>query len=159
MVTTTLRINTENSETGINGTHGAIYILNLVERFIGLITQKQIGRSDFASVKEFEKAIYEYIEAHNMTLSRQAPGALLTGDVNAMNRPIMHDLFNNEVSRDIDNVISKTISISKSYDFERFSSIYQQTYRLGLKVCTTYRLNLIRNTVLSSKHAAVELDY
>lgn len=39
--------------------------LNLVERFFGLITDKQIRRGVFTSVKELETAIYEFIDAHN----------------------------------------------------------------------------------------------
>ncbi len=39
--------------------------LNLVERFFGLITEKQIRRGVFTSVKELETAIYEFIESHN----------------------------------------------------------------------------------------------
>lgn len=39
--------------------------LNLVERFFGLITEKQIRRGIFTSVKELEAAIYEFIDSHN----------------------------------------------------------------------------------------------
>ena len=39
--------------------------LNLVERFFGLITDKQIRRGVFTSVKELETAIHEFIESHN----------------------------------------------------------------------------------------------
>jgi transposase len=39
--------------------------LNLVERFFGLITDKQIRRGVFTSVKELEAAIYEFIDSHN----------------------------------------------------------------------------------------------
>mgnify|MGYP006436485983 CR=1 FL=1 len=39
--------------------------LNLVERFFGLITDKQIRRGIFTSVNELEAAIYEFIESHN----------------------------------------------------------------------------------------------
>jgi ribonucleoside-diphosphate reductase alpha chain len=51
----------------------------------------------------------------------------------------------------IDNAISKTINVPEFYEFERFSAVYQQAYRLGLKGCTTYRPNPIRGQVLSSK--------
>jgi phage-related protein len=37
----------------------------LVERFFGLITDKQIRRGVFTSVKELESAIHEFIESHN----------------------------------------------------------------------------------------------
>lgn len=39
--------------------------LNLVERFFGLITDKQIRRGVFTSVAELEAAIHEFIDAHN----------------------------------------------------------------------------------------------
>ncbi len=41
--------------------------LNLVERFFGLLTQKQLKRGVFTSVKELEAAITEYIDRHNET--------------------------------------------------------------------------------------------
>lgn len=39
--------------------------LNLVERFFGLITEKQIRRGVFCSVKDLERKIMEFIELHN----------------------------------------------------------------------------------------------
>ncbi|WP_445364817.1 IS630 family transposase [Microbulbifer sp. ANSA003] len=39
--------------------------LNLVERFFGLITEKQIRRGVFASVKDLEQKIMEFIDIHN----------------------------------------------------------------------------------------------
>lgn len=39
--------------------------LNLVERFFGLITEKQIRRGIFSSVKELEQKIMQFIELHN----------------------------------------------------------------------------------------------
>ena len=39
--------------------------LNLVERFFGLLTEKQLRRGVFTSVKELEKAIMQFIEMHN----------------------------------------------------------------------------------------------
>ncbi len=39
--------------------------LNLVERFFGIITEKQIRRGVFSSVKELEGRIMEFINAHN----------------------------------------------------------------------------------------------
>jgi len=39
--------------------------LNLVERFFGLLTQKQLRRGVFTSVKELEEAIMQFIETHN----------------------------------------------------------------------------------------------
>ena len=39
--------------------------LNLVERFFGLLTQKQLRRGVYTSVKELESAIIQFIDAHN----------------------------------------------------------------------------------------------
>lgn len=39
--------------------------LNLVERFFGLITEKQIRRGIYLSVRELEQKIMEFIETHN----------------------------------------------------------------------------------------------
>jgi len=39
--------------------------LNLVERFFGLITEKQIRRGIFSSVKELEEKLMRFIEVHN----------------------------------------------------------------------------------------------
>ncbi|MBL3619314.1 MAG: transposase, partial [gamma proteobacterium endosymbiont of Lamellibrachia anaximandri] len=37
-------------------------LLNLVERFFGLLTQKQLKRGVFTSVKELEAAIGQFID-------------------------------------------------------------------------------------------------
>ena len=39
--------------------------LNLVERFFGLLTEKQLKRGAFTSVKELEAAIHDFIARHN----------------------------------------------------------------------------------------------
>ncbi len=39
--------------------------LNLVERFFGLISDKQIRRGTFTSVRELEKSIMQFIQVHN----------------------------------------------------------------------------------------------
>lgn len=39
--------------------------LNLVERFFGLLTERQLRRGIFTSVKELEETIMQFIEAHN----------------------------------------------------------------------------------------------
>jgi hypothetical protein len=36
-----------------------------VERFFGVLTQKQLRRGVFTSVKELEKVIMQFIETHN----------------------------------------------------------------------------------------------
>ena len=39
--------------------------LNLVERFFGLLTERQLRRGVFTSVKELEEAIMKFIDTHN----------------------------------------------------------------------------------------------
>ncbi len=39
--------------------------LNLVERFFGLLTEKQLRRGVFTSVRELETTIMQFIETHN----------------------------------------------------------------------------------------------
>ena len=39
--------------------------LNMVERFFGLLTEKQLRRGVFTTVKELEEAIMQFIERHN----------------------------------------------------------------------------------------------
>ena len=39
--------------------------LNLVERFFGLLTDKQLRRGVFTSVRELEKTIMKFIETHD----------------------------------------------------------------------------------------------
>jgi transposase len=39
--------------------------LNLVERFLGVLTQKRLRRGVFTSVKELEAAIMQFIDTHN----------------------------------------------------------------------------------------------
>lgn len=41
--------------------------LNLVERFFGILTQKQLKRGVFTSVKELEAAIQQFVAQHNQT--------------------------------------------------------------------------------------------
>jgi hypothetical protein len=39
--------------------------LNLAERFFGIITEKQIRRGVFTSVKDLEEKVIQFIDAHN----------------------------------------------------------------------------------------------
>ena len=49
----------------------------------------------------------------------------------------------------IDSSISKTINCPENIDFEAFSDVYRQGYRMGCKGLTTYRPNAITGSVLS----------
>lgn len=50
----------------------------------------------------------------------------------------------------VDSSISKTINVSADFPFERFVSVYEEAYRLGLKGCTTFRPNAVTGSVLSA---------
>jgi ribonucleoside-diphosphate reductase alpha chain len=53
----------------------------------------------------------------------------------------------------VDNSISKTINVPRSYGFEEFASIYRRAYQLGLKGCTTFRPNPTTGSVLELEQA------
>ncbi len=54
----------------------------------------------------------------------------------------------------IDSAISKTINIPVGYPFNKFQSLYENAFTMGLKGCTTFRPNPVTGEVLS---AAAEL--
>ena len=49
----------------------------------------------------------------------------------------------------VDNAISKTINVPEEYSFDAFRNLYQRAYALGLKGCTTYRVNPVTGAVLA----------
>jgi ribonucleoside-diphosphate reductase alpha chain len=48
----------------------------------------------------------------------------------------------------VDNAISKTVNVPRDYSFERFRSLYENAYDMGLKGCTTFRPNPVTGQVL-----------
>ena len=56
----------------------------------------------------------------------------------------------------VDNAISKTINVPQGMTFDEFRSIYQQAWQMGLKGCTTYRPNPLRQSVLSTSDGEQE---
>jgi ribonucleoside-diphosphate reductase alpha chain len=50
----------------------------------------------------------------------------------------------------VDNSISKTITVPEDYPFDAFRGIYDAAYQMGLKGCTTYRLNPITGAVVTA---------
>lgn len=48
----------------------------------------------------------------------------------------------------VDNAISKTINIPEQCSFEEFEQIYDLAYEMGLKGCTTFRPNPVREAIL-----------
>jgi len=53
----------------------------------------------------------------------------------------------------VDNAISKTVSVPASCDFETFSGLYDESYKLALKGCTVFRPNPVTDSVLSQPPA------
>jgi ribonucleoside-diphosphate reductase alpha chain len=51
----------------------------------------------------------------------------------------------------VDSSISKTINVPADFPFERFVSVYEEAYALGLKGCTTFRPNAVTGSVLSAR--------
>jgi ribonucleoside-diphosphate reductase alpha chain len=51
----------------------------------------------------------------------------------------------------VDNAISKTINVPEDLPFERFCSLFEQAYELGLKGCTAFRPNRLTGTVLANR--------
>ena len=49
----------------------------------------------------------------------------------------------------VDNAISKTLNVPQDYSFEKFKDVYQQSYKMGLKGCTTFRPNTVTGSILS----------
>jgi ribonucleoside-diphosphate reductase alpha chain len=49
----------------------------------------------------------------------------------------------------VDSSISKTVNVPADLPFERFVSVYEDAYSLGLKGCTTFRPNAVTGSVLS----------
>lgn len=49
----------------------------------------------------------------------------------------------------VDNAVSKTINVPEDLDFERFRTLYELAYDMGVKGCTTFRANPITGAVLS----------
>jgi len=58
----------------------------------------------------------------------------------------------------IDNSISKTINIPKTFPYDDFMTIFEMAYDKGLKGCTTFRPNAVTGSVLSSEEGSRELS-
>ncbi len=57
----------------------------------------------------------------------------------------------------VDNAISKTINVPQDYSFEKFRSLYEDAYRMGVKGCTTFRPTPVRGEILlPGQHGGAE---
>lgn len=59
----------------------------------------------------------------------------------------------------VDNAISKTINVPEKLDFAAYQSVFEQAYAMGLKGCTTFRLNPVTGSVLSVNQGATARPY
>lgn len=73
------------------------------------------------------------------------PPALVTA---AELSPLQHLQMVAALQPYVDNAIAKTITVAEDCDFDDFQSIYTDAYSLGLKGCTTYRVNPVTGSVL-----------
>ena len=55
----------KNKRVQLHFTPTSLSWLNLVERFFGILTEKQLSRGIFLSVKDLETKIMEYLDMHN----------------------------------------------------------------------------------------------
>ncbi len=55
----------KNKRVQLHFTPTSLSWLNLVERFFGILTEKQLRRGIFSSVKDLETKIMEYLDMHN----------------------------------------------------------------------------------------------
>lgn len=56
----------------------------------------------------------------------------------------------------VDSAISKTINVPGAYSFEKFRSLYEDAWRLGVKGCTAFRPGPVRGEILLSGQAGGE---
>ncbi len=69
--------------------------------------------------------------------------------------PVQHLEMQAALQPYVDNSISKTINVPRSYDFSAFERIYERAYRMGLKGCTTFRPNPVTGAVLEDERPRV----
>ncbi len=90
----------------------------------------------------FQVNDYAYDLAQNMSIEN--PVFSLAQEV----APHQHLAMQALLQRYVDNAISKTINVSAELPFDKFVSIYDDAYVLGLKGCTVFRPNSITGNLL-----------
>lgn len=101
------------------------------------------GTSRTENVTDYAAALWWRMKGENATL----PPAITTAE---QLTPSDHLVMQAAVQEHVDSSISKTINIPESLPFERFKSVYEEAYDLGLKGCTTFRPNSVTGSVLST---------
>lgn len=59
----------------------------------------------------------------------------------------------------VDSSISKTIAVPESYPFDAFKGVYDAAYDMGLKGCTTFRVNPITGSVVTAAPESNDLPH
>jgi len=101
------------------------------------------GSSRSEAVTDYAASLYWQMHGPDAPL----PPAFVTADKLT---PMAHLLMQAAVQKHVDSSISKTINVPEDYPFERFKTVYEDAYDLGLKGCTTYRPNPVTGSVLVS---------
>lgn len=87
-------------------------------------------------------------------------------DINAVNKDVFttaleisvedHIAMLSTIAYNVDMSVSKTINVPESYSFENAKSIYEKCWKSGIKGCTIFRPNSIRQGILTEKPKTVE---
>ncbi|TLM77074.1 adenosylcobalamin-dependent ribonucleoside-diphosphate reductase [Microbulbifer harenosus] len=64
--------------------------------------------------------------------------------------PLAHLRMQAALQAYVDNAISKTVNVPEDFPFTEFESLYREAFALGLKGCTTFRPNPVRESILIS---------
>ena len=95
----------------------------------------------------------EHLEDYAYALwRRDNPGAEIPAHMVTVSdlSPSEHLKMQQAAQAHVDSSISKTINVPADFPFERFVSVYEEAYQLGLKGCTTFRPNAVTGSVLSA---------
>lgn len=72
--------------------------------------------------------------------------------------PHDHNVMQAAAQKWVDSSISKTVNCPENISFEDFQKVYEESYALGNKGCTTYRPNEVTGSVLSVPEAPKKPD-
>lgn len=98
------------------------------------------------SIKKYTVTDYAYSYWKKLNNNNSLPDYFVTAD---QLTPMQHLNMQSAIQPLVDNAISKTINVDKSYPYDKFHSIYMSAYNYNLKGCTTYRENIITGELLS----------
>ena len=94
------------------------------------------------TVNDYAYSLWKKLNTSNLSL----PDYFVTANQLA---PEHHLKMQAAIQPLVDNAISKTINIDKSYPYEKFCSLYMTAYENNLKGCTTYRQNIITGSLIN----------